>query len=107
MLLRPHELEHVPLQLLLQLSAQCLSHLPWQVLKHEFMQRLLQPEQEVEDDSAALAINGILANATAPRMGSTPLAAALKKLRRDWSSSFFSFITLTVPIGSPDSDWGK
>ena len=85
------ELEHVPRQFELQLSAQCLLQLPWQVLKQEFMQRLLQPEQDVDDASEALARIGIFANAIAPKIGRAPLAALLKNSRRDWSSSFLFF----------------
>jgi hypothetical protein len=47
------------------------------VLKQEFIQRLLQPEQDVAEASA-LAIIGIFANAIAPRIGSASLAAFLK-----------------------------
>lgn len=50
----------------------------------------------------------MLANAIAPKIGNAALAAFLKKLRRDCSSSFlFSFIiVLPCPVGLPDwTDW--
>lgn len=50
--------------------------------------------------SAALSMAGAPASTTAARIGSAPLAAFLKNSRRDWSSSFFIFLSIVKQLRS-------
>ena len=78
---------------------------PAQPTPHPTLQLLLHP---IGAFSAAFIIVGVPANTTTARMGSAPFAARLKNSRRDWSSSFLFFFSITkrfVPINTLIRQW--